>query len=150
MSILKHSMLLLVLLLAACASVSDFDEPVVELASIQALPPEGFEQRLQLTLRVINPNGQAFTIDGIYSELSLHGAELVKGVSNQVVLVPAYGETMIELEASANLSASIKLLKAFVLKPPTEGLEYELSSKISIKDYKTVRVVKEGRFSLQG
>lgn len=146
---LRSLLILSLCLLVACASLDNFDEPVVELAGIEMLPPEGFEQRLQLTLRVINPNDQDFTIEGIYSELSLQGKELVKGVSNQSVAVPAYGEAMIELEATASLIDTFQLFKKFILSPSASGVEYELASKVSIKNYKTVRVNKKGSFSLQ-
>ena len=45
MSAFRHVWLLLFCLLAACASLKDFDAPVVELAGIKPLAPEGFEQR---------------------------------------------------------------------------------------------------------
>ena len=135
-------------LLAACATIKDFDDPVVELVGIKPLPPEGFEQRIQVTLRVINPNQQAFTIEGIYSQLSVQGKDFLEGVSNQSVQVPAYGEQTIELEASMGLMKSINLFKDLMMNPPTAGLSYELSSKLSIKEFPgTVRVNKEGTFN---
>ena len=137
------------LLLAACATLKDFDDPVVELVGIKPLPPEGFEQRIQVTLRVMNPNQQAFTIEGIYTELSVQGKDFLKGVSSESVEVPAYGEQTIDLEASMSLMKSINLLKDLMINPPTAGLNYELSSKLSIKEFPgTVRVNKEGTFNL--
>jgi LEA14-like dessication related protein len=134
--------------LAACATLKDFDDPVVELVGIKPLPPQGFEQRIQVTLRVINPNQQAFTIEGIYSELSVQGKDFLKGVSSEAIEVPAYGEQTIDLEASMGLMKSINLFKDLMMNPPTAGLSYELSSKLSIKEFPgTVRVNKEGTFN---
>ena len=139
----------LMVLLSACASVKDFDEPSVELVGIKPLAPEGFEQRIQVTLRVMNPNSQAFTIEGIYTELSVQGKDFLKGVSSEAVEVPAYGEKSVDLEASMGLMKSISLFKDLMMNPPTNGLNYELSSKLSIKEYPgTVRVNKEGTFNL--
>ncbi len=136
------------LLLVACTSTGDFDHPTVELVNIKALPPQGYEQRLQLTLRIQNPNRQAFTIEGLYSELSVQGKPFLNGVSNQGVEVPAYGEAMMELEASLSLMQSLSLFRDILMHPPSSGLEYELNSKLSIKNYaQAIRLKKQGTFN---
>ena len=149
MSAFRHVWLLLFCLLAACASLKDFDDPVVELAGIKALAPEGFEQRMQITLRVINPNPQAFTIEGVYSELSIQGNAVLNGVSSQVVTVPAYGEASVDVEASVSLMKSLGLLKDLMMNPSLAGLDYHLSTKLSIKElFGTVRLTREGTLDL--
>ena len=145
---LRSVIMLFLFVLTACTSLNDFDDPVVELIGIKALPAEGFEQPLQLTLKVINPNEQAFTIEGIYSELSLQGTEFVKGVSSQSVEVPAYGEATLQVNATASIMGTITLFRDLLVNPPRSGLQYELSSKLTIKNYGTVRINKEGNVEM--
>ena len=148
MSYRRYLLAFLMVFLSACVSVKNFDEPSVELVGIKPLAPEGFEQRILVTLRVMNPNSQAFTIEGIYTELMVQGKDFLKGVSSEAVEVPAYGEQTINLEASMSLMKSISLFKDLMINPPTAGLNYELSSKLSIKEFPgTVRVNKEGNFN---
>jgi LEA14-like dessication related protein len=149
MLVLRSLFLSSMLLLAACTTLNDFDDPIVELVAIKPLPPEGMEQALQLTLRVMNPNAQAFTITGIYSELSLRGSAFVRGVGNDSVTVPAYGEAMLQMKATASFMGTLSLFRELVMNPPQEGgLEYALSSKLSIKNYGTLRLGNEGVVAL--
>ena len=64
---LKWTLLLSLLLLGACATMSsNFDPPKVDLAGLEPLNSESMEPRFLIKLRVVNPNDSDLNIKGIY------------------------------------------------------------------------------------
>lgn len=122
------------ILIAACATPlgSDFDKPEVELVGLAPMSSENFEARFKLRLRVINPNSTAFDIEGMHYEVFLRDRKVLSGVSAQAVALPAYGETVVELEATASMLGSLGLLRDLMEQPPETGLPYRLKTKLSL------------------
>jgi LEA14-like dessication related protein len=115
--------------LSACSYFAgEFKAPHVSLAGISPIALGLFEQRFKLKLRVQNPNDAALSIKGIQYFLDVEGRKFAHGVSDQEISIPEFGEQVISLPVSSNLSVLLSLLK----KARHEKLNYELSGDIQL------------------
>jgi LEA14-like dessication related protein len=97
---MRWSLILLtagVLGLAGCASLRRPDPPQVTLLGVEPSASEGFEVRVQLKLRIQNPNDTPIAYDGVYVELDVQNKSVASGVSNQSGTVPAFGEALVNV-----------------------------------------------------
>lgn len=110
--------------LAACANLrlDPLDVRLVDLA-----PMEGgglFEQRLALTLALLNPNPSDVSLTGLRVVLDVNGETLARGQTGDGVVVPRLGEARIVVPASVSM---LDLLPGFIAMTRREGLDYRLS-----------------------
>jgi len=104
MRILRPLLLVLLLpLLAACATLAGRDPLRVDVAGLDTLPGEGLELRLAVKLRVQNPNDAPLAYDGAALDLQLDGRTVASGVSNVRGSVPRYGEALITVPVSVSM-----------------------------------------------
>jgi LEA14-like dessication related protein len=136
MNNLKWTLLIAVLFLGACATMSnDFDPPKVDLIGVEPLGSESAEPRFLIVLRVVNPNDKELVIKGIYYEISAEGHELFTGASDQPSVIPAYGENTVTLNAAPSLFGAIGLFRSLITgaeKGKMDAINYELYTKISV------------------
>src|SRR5215468_11640198 len=90
------------LALAGCASFQRTDPPQVTLVGVEPAASEGLEVRMQLKLRVQNPNSTAIDYNGVYVELALQGKSFASGVSNESGTVPSFGEALVGVPVSVS------------------------------------------------
>lgn len=130
-NIVKLTLLaLLVSVLSSCALLDPaYEKPSVHLVKIEALSSHGLEQRFRVDLKIINPNRSGLSVSGMSYTLKLNGEKVIKGVSGQISAIPAYAERTVQVEASTNIFAGLKLI-ASVLKNPEQALHYELETKL--------------------
>jgi len=121
---------LLVLLLSSCALLNPgYEKPSVHLVKIEPLSSRGLEQRFRVDLKIINPNSAGLSISGLSYTLKLNGEKVVTGVAGQISEIPAYSETRVQVEASTNILAGLRLISSLLNKPGRE-LHYELETKL--------------------
>lgn len=124
------ALLFMMLLLSSCASLSpDYEEPDLQLTNLKLLPLQGFEQRFRLSFRVVNPNNTAFPVDGISFKLNLRGIKVASGVSDNAFILQPLGESTFDVDVSASLFNSGRVLLDIVNSKPQE-LAYEINAKI--------------------
>jgi len=92
---------------AGCATV-DSEALRVSVASISVTNASLLEQRYLLRVRLQNPSGRELQLDGLVYDLSLNGRLFARGVSDQSVVVPRFGEAVIELPAVGSTGAVIR------------------------------------------
>lgn len=92
-----------VAVLAACAALRDAEPPQVRLADLRLLQSGLFEQRLQVDLRVGNPNDFDLPLDGLTFELTLNDEPFAQGFTNEAVTIPRLGEATVPVVASTTL-----------------------------------------------
>jgi LEA14-like dessication related protein len=90
-----------------CASV-DSEALRVSLASISISEASLLEQRYLLRVRLQNPSDRALKLDGFVYDLTLNGRAFARGVSDQSVVVPRFGEQVIELPAVGSTGGVIR------------------------------------------
>lgn len=136
----------LLAVLAACATPSiDFDTPEVDLVGLRPMASSGMEARFAVQLRVINPNTTPLKIDGMHYQVYLRREKVLSGVSAERVRIPAYGDGLVALEASAGMLGSLALMRDLLANPPDSGLPYRLEVKLSVHGaLRALRIDREG------
>ena len=146
------ALLWLAMLLTACAglgSVSDFDEPDVELLGLEPMPSQGMEARFLVRLRIVNPNSTPLAIDGMAYEVFLRDSKVLSGVSNEGLDVGAFSEAVAELEVAAGMLGSLSLLSDLMANPVEGGMPYRLNTKLSRPGLGgTLRITREGTLDM--
>jgi LEA14-like dessication related protein len=136
-SLLRQRLLIcLWLVLAAglhgCASLPAATEPpYLSVISIEPLEVTPLEQKYRLKVRIQNPNDHDIDISGMSYVLEVNGHSLVKGVSNDAVLVPRFGESVIELSGVSTLFGFVRQIQV-LQERKSPGMEYRLSGKLSL------------------
>jgi len=132
-------------LLVGCASLSsDFEKPQVQLVSFKPLAAEGFEQRFEIRLRILNPNNSDLNIQGMSYHFSLNDHKLVSGVSNEIPNIPAYGEGVVLLNGSTNLISGGRFIFD-LLQGNKDTLTYDLEAKIDVGAFiPSIKIVENG------
>lgn len=124
--------LLLLTLSTGCATLRpDFEEPSVDVVSVRALPSGDVLPDFEIGLRVVNPNATELKLRGMSYKLLLNDREVVKGVANELPVVPAYGEAQFKLLASVSLIDGFGLVND-LLRQSRENLDWRLIAKLDI------------------
>lgn len=151
MSIARIAALLLALqILCACANLDHYDPPSVDLVGLAPLGSASGQQGLAVKLRVVNPNSRNLNIKGLYYEIMVEGHKLLNGASNAAALIPAYGENVIAISATPNLSGVVGLLHTLASSGlDRDHLRYSLRAKLSLGGVPMpVRLERTGELSL--
>lgn len=140
---------LIIFILAGCATLrSDYETPSVIISDFRILPSEGIVPRFEIGLHIINPNRDALKLAGISYSVKLEGHKILTGVTNNIPVTEAYGESDIKLAATADLFSSISLLTD-LMKEQRDIFNYVLDVKMDIGGFRrNIHVKKEGNISL--
>ena len=123
-----------ILLIAAtgCASWFMKGEPAeVLVTNVTPLESTAFEQRLQVDLRIRNPNDFDLLVTGIDFTLSLNGKKLARGLGNTEVTVPRLGDAVVSVQTSTSTFDLVRQLLNF---SRTQDLSYEITGLLHLKD----------------
>jgi len=119
--------------LVACAGLgTKLETPQVSFVGIKALEVSIFEQRLEVRLRVQNPNNRDLPVNGLHVDVELAGEPFANGVSAREFTVPANGEAEFDMIVTANAAtALIRILGSD--RKSREDIEYRLKGKLSTR-----------------
>lgn len=124
------------LALGGCARLTSemahVEKPRVSLASLRVLPAEGAEQRIELGLRVVNPNGFDIQARGLVVDVALNDIPVLNGVASSIPLLPAYGEARVPVVVGANLVSTARLVRT-LMEHPEDPLHYRLEARLDLK-----------------
>lgn len=133
----------MVWLMTSCSVFSpNYQQPEVQLTNIERLSSRGLEQRFLITLNILNPNDAALKVSGLSYHLKLQGHKVVSGVSGGLKPIPAFSQSMVKLEASANVFGGLRALESLI-NNKGEPLEFELVTRISTAWWKFPVTVEE-------
>jgi LEA14-like dessication related protein len=136
--------------LAGCASLHPPDPPQVIVVGIEPAASEGLEVRMQLKLRVQNPNSTPIEFNGIHVELRVLGKSFASGVSDQSGTVPSFGETVIGVPVTISVIGIVGDALGMLGGKPPEKITYEMSGKLNSATSGTLRFKSQGEFTLPG
>jgi LEA14-like dessication related protein len=126
----------LVALLPGCAAFGPkLKAPRLEIAKIELIKGDLFEQRLRARMKVQNPNDRELRVRGITYSIELGGEELGRGLSGSSFVVPAGGEAEFDMLVTANLAGTVLKLVERARKAggtPRE-LEYRLHGEVKLE-----------------
>lgn len=138
-------------LASACASViGPVEEPDVSITSIRLLPPSGVEQRIEVGMKLKNPNGFELKADGIVVSAGFNDIPVLSGAIAEPPVIPAYGEQDMKIVLSASLMNGIRLVRS-IMQHPEDPVNYRLDARIDLKLplARTLRVLKQGEIAAQ-
>jgi LEA14-like dessication related protein len=116
--------------LAGCAGLSKLEAPKLSVISMKMQSADIFSQRLQIRMRVLNPNARELPIKGIEYRIEVNDAELAQGLSDTPFVVPAMGEAEFDVQVTANLASA--LAKFLSRKSGQDTLDYRLIGSVAL------------------
>lgn len=119
------------LLLCACASLQTRDPLQVTVAGIEPLQGQGLELRLNVKLRVQNPNDAPVDYNGVAVEMDVQGKTLATGVADVTGTVPRFGETVITVPVTISAFRMARQAFGAMSGGGLEKIEYEMKGKLS-------------------
>ncbi|MBU3055419.1 MAG: LEA type 2 family protein [Pseudomonas indica] len=133
MSVLARSLFLLLVLLglSACSTLSPRDPLHIDLVGLEPLPGQGLEVRFAAKLRIQNPNETAIDYNGVALELDINGQPLASGVSDQSGQVPRFGETVLSVPITISAFSAVRQAWGIAGYTPGQGLPYVLRGKLA-------------------
>jgi LEA14-like dessication related protein len=135
--------------LIGCANLPHTDPPKVTVVDIEPAEGEGLEARMQLKLRVQNPNNTPIDFTGVYVDLKVAGKSFASGVSDASGTVPSFGETVIGVPVSISImgvvSEALGLLGGGKF---PDKITYEMSGKLNSNTSGSLRFKSQGELAL--
>jgi LEA14-like dessication related protein len=120
------------LLLAGCASWFIKGEPPdVLVANITPLDATPFEQRLQVDLRIRNPNDFDLLVTGIDFKLSVNGKRLARGLGNKDLTIPRLSDAVLSVQTT---TSTFDIIRQVMSLSEKQDLSYEISGVLHSKD----------------
>lgn len=112
---------------AACSTLSGIEPPRVSVVDLQMAPTGGLEQRVNAVLRIINPNDDALTIDGMVLALRIGGQVISEAVSAERVEMGRLTEARLPLGFSvAPLSIALGVLSGIGQAGTASGINWAI------------------------
>lgn len=142
------SVLMLVLSLTGCAAFSPRDPLNVQVAGIQPLPGEGLELRMEVKLRIQNPNDMALDYNGVALDLDVNGRRLASGVSDASGSVPRFGETVLSVPVTVSAFSAARQALGLAENIGINEVPYVLRGKLAGGLFGTQRFVEKGTLDL--
>ena len=138
------------LFLGGCAGVRPgYERPSLMLESFRAIPSEGMSPRFALGLRVVNPNPTPLPLRGLSYNVEFEGFRVITGVAGNLETVPAYGESLIEVQAGVDLISGLRLFNNLLQDPQRDRLRYNLRARLDTGGIRRFLVLEEsGELSL--
>lgn len=99
----EAAVLICILTVAGCASwFMKGEPPDVLVTNVTPLESTAFEQRLQVDLRIRNPNDFDLHVTGIDFTLDLNGKRLARGLGNKDLTVTRLSDAVLTVQTSAS------------------------------------------------
>lgn len=134
MGLRRLALLAGLLALGGCAGLgaAGLETPHVSVVGVRALEASLFEQRLQVRMRVQNPNALDIPVRGLEVDMELAEEPFAHGVSAREFTVPAHGEAEFDMIVTAN-AASALLRLATASREEREQVGYRMKGKLSTR-----------------
>jgi LEA14-like dessication related protein len=113
-----------------CASTLKLEAPKLSVVQMKMQSADLFSQRLQVRMRVQNPNDRELPVKGISYRIEVNDAELARGLSDTPFVVPALGEAEFDVQLTANLAGA--LAQFLSKRNSSDTLEYRLVGDVSL------------------
>lgn len=118
--------------LAACSAIPlNLKTPEISFVGLHAVEASIFEQKLQVRMKVHNPNSIELPVNGLDVDIELADEPFAHGVSAREFVVPADGEAEFDMLVTAN--AMNALLKLAGTAGKSGDVRYKLKGKLSTK-----------------
>jgi len=133
---------------SGCAWLQRTDPPQVTLVGVEPAASEGLQARIQLKLRVLNPNDAPIDYDGIYVQLELLDRSFASGVSNQSGTVPAFGEAVISVPVTVSVLGIASQMMGLLTGKSVDRITYAMHGKLNSPTSGALRFRSQGELNL--
>jgi len=126
--------------LARCAIFKRTDPPQVTVIGIEPAASgasQGLGVRMQLKLRVKNPNDTPIEYNGISVELDVQNKSLASGMSSQSGTVPAFGEAIILVPVEISYMGMAGQAMGLLSGKSFDKVTYEMRGKLGTERFKS-------------
>ena len=104
---------------SGCAAIPlNLKTPEITFVGLKAIEASVFEQKLEVRLKVVNPNSMELPVNGLDVDIELAGEPFAHGVSAREFVVPALGEAEFDMNVTANAATARKRLNRSRRKSP--------------------------------
>lgn len=118
-------------LLTACSAIPvNLKTPEVSFVGLHAVEASVFEQKLQVRMKVHNPNSIELPVNGLDVDIEVADEPFAHGVSAREFVVPAQGEAEFDMLVTANAATALLKLASG---GKAEDVRYKLKGKLSTK-----------------
>jgi LEA14-like dessication related protein len=107
------------------------ERPDVLVANVTPLESTAFEQRLQVDLRIRNPNDFDLHVTGIDFTLDLNGKRLARGLGNKELTVPRLSDAVLTVQTSAS---TFDIVRQVLSVSQKQELAYNISGVLYSQD----------------
>ena len=107
------------------------EPPEVLVTNVTPLESSAFEQRLQVDLRIRNPNDFDLAVTGIDFRLDLNGNRLARGLGNKELVVPRLSDALLSIEAS---TSTLQVVRQFLSFSRDQPLTYQVTGVLHTKN----------------
>ncbi|RPH80868.1 MAG: hypothetical protein EHM80_04060 [Nitrospiraceae bacterium] len=128
------SSLACILLVAMVGCASWFlkgEPPEVLVTNVTPLEGTAFEQRLQVDLRIRNPNDFDLLATGIDFTLNLNGKRLARGLGNTAITVTRLSEALVSVQTS---TSTFDVVRQLLSLSQAQDLSYDITGRLHLKD----------------
>lgn len=119
--------------IAGCAGIpTNLETPDITFMGIRAVEASLFEQKLEVRLKVQNPNTIELPVNGLDIQVELAGEPFASGVTARQFVVPANGEAEFDMIVTANAATALLRIAGGDRKS-REQIDYRLRGRLSTK-----------------
>jgi len=150
MKILKgFAAFLLLLSISACAPLfPGFETPTATLSSFRVLPGDTIVPTFEIGLNISNPNRVPLKLDGMTYAVYLEGEPVLRGLTNQLPLIAAYGAEEVLIQARPDVFSTINLFTRW-MNQPRDVFTYSFEAQLDVGRFMPkINVVRSGELSL--
>jgi LEA14-like dessication related protein len=140
--------LVVCLLLSGCAALAPRDPLQVTVAGIEPLQGQGLEMRMNVKLRVQNPNDAPVDYNGVALQMDVQGKKFASGVTDATGAVPRFGETVITVPVTISAFSMVRQAMGMMKGTGSSKIEYEMKGKLSGGGLSARRFTSKGQLDL--
>jgi len=137
-----------ILSFGGCAGFQHHDPIQVSMAGFEPLQGQELELRMLVKLRIQNPNDLPVDFNGVFIQMDVQGNRFATGVSDASGSVPRYGETIVNVPVSISAFSIVREAIGIMTKEYSGKITYELTGKIAVPAFDSVRFKSKGEFKL--
>jgi LEA14-like dessication related protein len=141
-------MMVVALILAACASMPGHEPVQVTVADIDSIPGEDLEMRMMVKLRVQNPNDAPIEYNGVYVKVEVLDRTFATGVSDEHGTIPRYGEAIVSVPVTVSMLRMAVYALLIVDGKPIEKVNYKMDGKLSGPVFGSTNFSAKGEFNV--
>lgn len=142
-------LIILPLLLGACALLPDRDPLLIDVVGIEPLSGQELEVRMAVKLRVQNPNDTPLDYDGVALRVDVNNRLLASGVSNMSGRIERFDEVLLVVPVSISAFSALRQALGLAQGQALDGLPYTVRGKLSGGVFGTRRFEDSGTFDLR-